>query len=132
MPRAGIKRANACGKRFQEARLCHLSTSAGRPCRQPPRDPAYWAQGHGERVTERASRIETETKGLALWHALAALAALLAIAAVIAAIPVAARAAIADQSVAYQLDPQHDGNLTSVPLTPPLAKQWSDTFGNGP
>jgi outer membrane protein assembly factor BamB len=73
------------------------------------------------------SRIETETR----WHALAAVAALLAIAAVIAAVPAAARAAIADQSVAYQLDPQHDGNLTSVPLTPPLAKQWSDTFGNG-
>jgi outer membrane protein assembly factor BamB len=77
------------------------------------------------------SRIETETEGPARWHALAAVAALLAVAAVIAAIPAAARAAIADQSVAYQLDPQHDGSLTSVPLTPPLAKQWSDTFGGG-
>lgn len=49
----------------------------------------------------------------------------------IAAIPASASAAIPDQSVAYQQDPQHDGNLTSVPLTPPLAKEWSDTFGNG-
>ena len=75
--------------------------------------------------------MDTETKDRALWHALAAVAALLTIAAVIAAVPAVARAAIADQSVAYQLDPQHDGDLTSVPLTPPLAKQWSDTFSNG-
>ncbi|MDQ6776103.1 MAG: hypothetical protein M3071_07770 [Actinomycetota bacterium] len=75
--------------------------------------------------------IETENRGPALWHGLAGVATLLAIAAVIAVIPAPARAAIADQSVAYQMDAQHDGNLTSVPLTPPLAKQWSETFGNG-
>jgi outer membrane protein assembly factor BamB len=54
---------------------------------------------------------------------------LFALVAMTATAPGAAHAAVADQSVASQLDPQHDGNLTSVPLTPPLVQQWSDTFG---
>lgn len=57
--------------------------------------------------------------------------ACLAVVAGIALLPSAALAAIADQSVAYQQDPQHDGNLTSVPLAPPLTAQWTDSFSSG-
>lgn len=57
-------------------------------------------------------------------------AGLLIAAATTMVLPAGAGAAISDQSVAYQQDPAHDGALSSVPLTPPLQKQWTDSFGN--
>ncbi len=39
--------------------------------------------------------------------------------------PSAAVASTADQAVAYQLDAQHDGDVTGAPITAPLATAWS-------
>jgi outer membrane protein assembly factor BamB len=55
--------------------------------------------------------------------------ALIGIAVMLPAAPAAADAG--SQSVAYQLDPQHDGFASGVSLAPPLTRAWSQTLSGG-